>query len=155
MSRFNINDISYVSTRDITGGGAVPSAEAIRRGIAPDGGLYMPSSLPRFGIDALSQISKLDYPGRAAFILRRYLTDYADDELLEAAKAAYAVFDGYPAPLRDITGRDTVLELWHGPTCAFKDMALQLMPRLLSMSLGKTGEKRDAMILTATSGDTG
>ncbi|MCR5263667.1 MAG: threonine synthase [Clostridiales bacterium] len=155
MSRYNIREVKYVSTRDAEGSAKISSAEAIKRGIAPDGGLYMPASMPRFGIMDLSQISKATYPARAAYILGRYLTDFTAGELLSEAEKAYSGFDGYPAPLRGVSGRESILELWHGPTCAFKDMALQIMPRLLSLSLGKTGEKNDAMILTATSGDTG
>ncbi len=165
MSRFYIDEIKYVSTRDTEKKELIDSAEAIRRGLAPDGGLYMPVMLPHFGISELSMLSKLSYPERAAFVLRRYLTDYDEDELVSMAEAAYSAdkFDGVvdkkgvanPTPLRRLSSRDTVMELWHGPTSAFKDMALQLMPRLLSAALEKTGVKGDACILVATSGDTG
>ena len=155
MSRINIQSVGYISTRDTKGLSPITSAEAIKRGISPDGGLYMPDNMPRFGITDLARLTKTDYPGRAAYILGRYLTDFTEEELLSSARAGYAGFDGAPAPVREISGRESLLELWHGPTCAFKDMALQVMPRLLSMSLDKTGEKRDALILTATSGDTG
>lgn len=164
MSRFHIDEIKYVSTRDIEKKELISSAEAIRRGLAPDGGLYMPVSLPHFGIAELSMLSKLGYAERAAFVLKRYLTDYDEDELLSMAKAAYSAekFGGAdkkgganPTPLRRLSSRGTVMELWHGPTSAFKDMALQLMPRLLSAALEKTGVKGDACILVATSGDTG
>ncbi|MGI6743097.1 MAG: threonine synthase [Eubacteriales bacterium] len=164
MSRFYIDEIKYVSTRDIEKKELISSAEAIRRGLAPDGGLYMPVSLPHFGIAELSMLSKLNYPERAAFVLRRYLTDYGEDELLSMAKAAYSADKFGPAdkkgganpiPLRRLSSRNTVMELWHGPTSAFKDMALQLMPRLLSAALEKTGAEGGACILVATSGDTG
>ena len=90
-------------------------------------------------------------------VLSLYLTDYTYDELLSAATDAYKEesFGKYAAPVKSLDKTHKVLELWHGPTCAFKDMALQIMPRLLSTALKKTGEKRTALILVATSGDTG
>ena len=128
MSRYTVREVKYISTRDESGKEAVSSAEAIKRGIAPDGGLYMPSPMPRFGITDLAQITKADYPERAAYILQRYLTDYTYGELLSAAKAAYGSrFDGHPAPLREISGRESILELWHGPTCAFKLSMITLL----------------------------
>ena len=77
--------------------------------------------------------------------------------MLSAATDAYKEesFGKYAAPVKSLDKTHKVLELWHGPTCAFKDMALQIMPRLLSTALKKTGEKRTALILVATSGDTG
>ena len=86
-----------------------------------------------------------------------YLTDYSAEELSACAAAAYSEQNfGPPGPLRcPLFGQDAFLELWHGPTCAFKDMALQIMPRLLSLALGKQNCAEDALILVATSGDTG
>lgn len=135
----------------------VTSAEAIKRGLAPDGGLYMPVSIPVFSEEELASLSKLSYAGRAATVLGKFLTDYTAEELTADCEAVYGEnrFPGGAAPLCDIDSRVTALELWHGPTCAFKDMALQIMPRLLSRALRKTGETRVALILVATSGDTG
>jgi len=147
--------MNYISTRGHFEG--VSSAYAIKKGLAPDGGLYMPDELPRFTHEDFENICKMSYAERAAFILGRYLTDYTYDELLADCKEAYsnARFGDSPAPIHALGDNIRVLELWHGPTCAFKDMALQIMPRLLSRALVKTGEERTAFILVATSGDTG
>ncbi len=140
----------YLSTRG--DGHKVSSAEAIRRGLAPDGGLYLPESLPSFSLDEIVKLSALSYPERAAFVLSRFLTDYTYEELLEYANKAYASFQPDVITLTDSMH---ILELYHGPTCAFKDFALQMLPYLLTGALKKTGESRTAVILTATSGDTG
>ena len=146
----------YSSTRSATGP-FVQSAEAIKRGLAPDGGLYMPGEIPTLSDAELEEMASLSYPERAARILGKFLTDYAEEELLSDCREAYGEerFPGGAAPLSDIDGTTVALELWHGPTCAFKDMALQIMPRLLSRALRKTGEMKTALILVATSGDTG
>ncbi len=148
--------MTYTSTRSVNPV-AVSAAEAIKKGLAPDGGLYMPTEIPTLSLDEIKRLTSLSYPERAAFVLGKFLTDYTEKELLEDSIAAYGEgkFPGGAAPLADIDGSVTALELWHGPTCAFKDMALQIMPRLLSRALKKTGEQRTAMILVATSGDTG
>ncbi|NLE12719.1 MAG: threonine synthase [Clostridiales bacterium] len=151
--------MKYISTRS-AGGAAesgVSAAQAIKQGLAGDGGLFMPEELPELSEDDLIKLCKLPYYERAAFVIAKFLSDYTHDELLEDCREAYsdARFPGGPAPLKNISSNIDVLELWHGPTAAFKDMALQVMPRLLSRALAKTGEKRDAYILVATSGDTG
>ena len=150
--------IRYISTRNTDAEPErVTSAEAIKKGLAPDGGLYVPDSLPLLTGDDLDMLCPLPYPDRAAEILGRFLPDYDRDLLLEDCRQAYdeSRFPGGPAPLRLVGNDRYVLELWHGPTCAFKDMALQIMPRLLSRALSMTGEHRTAHILVATSGDTG
>lgn len=149
--------MNYRSTRDISNTEAVTAAEAIKKGLAPDGGLYMPDHTPRISSDDISHLMRLSYAERAAYILSMYLTDYDKEQLLSDCRVAYSEekFPGGAAPLKRIDDTLTSLELWHGPTCAFKDMALQLMPRLLSRALSMTGEKRTARILVATSGDTG
>ena len=150
--------ITYYSTRDENAKNGVTSATAIKRGIAPDGGLYSPDVIPVVSPDFIESLKDLDYSARAAKILSLFLSDdYTDSETAEFCCAAYSK-DAFPdgaAPLKDIGGGRYVLELWHGPSCAFKDMALQLMPRLLSAAIAKTGENRNALILVATSGDTG
>lgn len=151
--------MKYISTRS-AGGAAesgVSAAQAIKQGLADDGGLFMPEEMPELSEDDLIKLCKLPYDERAAFIIAKFLSDYTHDELLEDCREAYSTarFPGGPAPLKNISSNIDVLELWHGPTAAFKDMALQVMPRLLSRALAKTGEKRDAYILVATSGDTG
>ena len=147
--------MNYISTR-------TPDAEkrsaafVIKKGLADDGGLYVPESIPSLSQEAVDRLIDMDYVGRATYILSLFLTDYTEEELKAAATAAYSAekFNGPAAPIARV-GDDYFLELWHGPTSAFKDMALQIMPRLLSLSLGKTGEEKDAYILVATSGDTG
>ena len=146
--------IQYISSRGNSA--PVKASEAILRGIAPDGGLYLPERLPTLTTDDLTALLPLSYPERAAKILSLYLTDYTEEELLADCKAAYGErFVPAPTGIHTLRGGVSVLELWHGPTCAFKDMALQIMPRLLSRALEKTGEELDALILVATSGDTG
>ncbi len=126
-------------------------------GLAPDGGLFIPETIPTLTAEEITALCGDSYPVRAAKILGKFLSDYTAEELLADCEAAYAEasFPGGAAPLVHIHDNIYSLELWHGPTAAFKDMALQIMPRLLSRALVKTGETRDALILVATSGDTG
>lgn len=147
--------MKYISTRGIDKEG-VSAHEAIRRGLADDGGLYMPERIPTIDFDELYAIGELDYPERAASVLYKLLDGFEYEELYEDAVAAYGEsFEPCPAPVADLGDGRYMLELWHGPTCAFKDMALQLMPRLFVRALKKCGETRRALILVATSGDTG
>lgn len=148
--------MDYVSTRDKSR--RVSSAYAIANGIAPDGGLYCPTSYPALSAEDWSALMRQDYRGRSALILGKFLTDFSAEELADFAAKAYAdeKFGGADtAPVVPLGGGKNLLELWHGPTCAFKDMALQMLPHLLTASLRKTGETRTACILVATSGDTG
>lgn len=150
--------MNYRSTRDTANSPLMTSsAEAIKKGLAPDGGLYMPDMLPRLSHDDITTLRTLPYADRAAYVLSMFLTDYDRDALLADCREAYSEerFPGGAAPLHEIDDVLTSLELWHGPTCAFKDMALQIMPRLLSRALEMTGERLRAHILVATSGDTG
>ncbi|MFZ5648511.1 MAG: threonine synthase [Bacillota bacterium] len=146
----------YVSTRG--GGQAVSSAEAIKAGIAPDGGLYVPDTPVKIEAGQIEEMKKADYCGRAAAILQHYLPDFTPAEIGECVQGAYspASFD-HPeiAPVKDLEDRTHILELWHGPTSAFKDMALQILPRFLPLAAYKTGERAEIVILVATSGDTG
>ena len=148
--------MNYRSTRSTNASG-VSSATAIKNGLAPDGGLYMPERIPQFSEDDFKSLIDKTYAQRAAFVMGAFLSDYTQEELLSDAEISYSEqrFPGGAAPIHNIDGNVYSLELWHGPTCAFKDMALQIMPRLLSRALTKTGEERTAMILVATSGDTG
>ena len=150
--------MNYKSTRDTRENPVcVSSAEAIKEGLAPDGGLYIPEGFPCLADGDFAALMKMGYAERAAYILGMYLDDYDKDALLSSCREAYCEnsFPGGPAPIRAMDGGIYSLELWHGPTSAFKDMALQIMPRLLSLALKMTGEKRTAHILVATSGDTG
>ncbi len=146
----------YKSTRS-TKAPHASAAEVIKEGLAADGGLFVPESIPSLSLSELRTLCGEPYPVRAAKILSKFLTDYTYEELLADCTEAYdeASFVGGAAPLVELDGQCRILELWHGPTAAFKDMALQIMPRLLSRALKKTGEARTALILVATSGDTG
>lgn len=148
--------MKYISTRGAHKEG-VSSAYAIKTGLASDGGLFMPQRIPEIDLEFIKDLSNLSYPERAAKVLSLFLTDYDYDELLEDAMSAYSAdkFIPSPAPITKLEGGRYMLELWHGPTCAFKDMALQIMPRLFVRALKKCGEEREALILVATSGDTG
>ena len=147
--------MKYYSTRDKSS--VVSAAQAIAQGLASDGGLFVPESIPHIDRTELMSLSYVDYRERAVYIMSKYLEEFSDDELRGYVAEAYAEnYDNSKiAPtefLDDVTG---FLELYHGPTCAFKDMALQILPRLLTASLTKLGEERKVCILVATSGDTG
>ena len=148
--------MKYYSTRDVNQE-KFDAAYVIKKGLASDGGLFVPEAVPSITKDEIMSICKKSYPERAAFVLSKFLTDYSYDELLADCMEAYREdsFVGGAAPLEKVTDNIFSLELWHGPTAAFKDMALQIMPRLLSRALVKTGEENTALILVATSGDTG
>ncbi len=150
--------MKYISTRNQNKNeGLVSSAEAIKKGLAPDGGLYMPLEIPSIDNAEIKRLASLPYEERACEVLSMFLCDYDKELLLADCRTAYGEdrFHGGAAPLVKVTDSHFSLELWHGPTCAFKDMALQIMPRLLSRALTMTEEKRRAHILVATSGDTG
>ncbi len=148
--------MKYISTRTLNSE-KIESAQAIKQGLANDGGLFVPDSMPTLTESDIISLCEKNYPERAAYILSQFLTDYTYEELLSDCREAYSEksFVGGAAPLVNIHDNLYSLELWHGPTAAFKDMALQIMPRLLSRALKKTGEERTALILVATSGDTG
>ncbi|MBR5287120.1 MAG: threonine synthase [Clostridia bacterium] len=139
------------------GGLAVSPSMAILRGLAPDGGLYVPAQFPSFTGEEIAALVPMTYQQRAAFVLSRFLPDFTAEELENAIAGAYGTgFDCEAvAPMVKVGARAHSLELWHGPTLAFKDMALQLLPYLLTMSGKKHGETREVFILVATSGDTG
>ena len=135
----------------------VTAAEAIIKGLAADSGLFVPDELPQISPSFIEELVPLSYEERAVKVLRLFLTDYTDEELKTCVENAYGKdkFDcAGRAPVADL-GAMQVLELWHGPTSAFKDMALQLLPQLMSTALKKTGEQDNVLILVATSGDTG
>jgi len=147
--------MDYISTR----GSAtpMPSKKAIIKGMAEDRGLYVPSSFPFLGPNPFSGLDQDSYAARAEKILQPFLPDFKPAELSMACKAAYAENFDSPAiaPVKFLADNTAVVELWHGPTLAFKDMALQLMPRLLSAALPAERERYEVVILVATSGDTG
>ena len=144
----------FISTR---GEEKVTGAQAIVQGLAKNGGLFVPERFPVVTKEELEGMAQMSYPERAAFILGKYLADDLGAEyLLESCEKAYSSFTGGdPAPLVKVDASLFVLELYHGPTCAFKDMALTLLPYLLKKSCEVMGIKDDILILAATSGDTG
>ncbi len=135
----------------------VTSAQAIARGLAEDGGLFIPSEFPKISGELIDRMIDMNYKARAREVLALYLTDFTADEIARSVEAAYTgTFDAdNPAPIVEVAPGLNILELWHGPTCAFKDMALQLLPHLLTISARKAAPGRTMVILTATSGDTG
>ncbi len=133
-------------------------AQAIAQGLSREGGLFVPDHIPTLPEGALQAMADMTYQQRAAYVMRMYLDGFSEAELSDYAARAYAAdkFDTPAvAPLYPLDESTYCLELWHGPTCAFKDMALQMLPHLLSASLVKNEEKRTVCILVATSGDTG
>ena len=146
----------FISTR---GGEKVTGAQAIVQGLAKNGGLYVPESFPQISREEIEAMAEMSYPERAAFVLGKYLGEELGDEYLkESCEKAYSTFTGNdPVPLVKIDGENGlyVMELFHGPTCAFKDMALTVLPYLLKKSCEVTGVQDEILILAATSGDTG
>lgn len=146
----------YQSTRNKSV--AISSAQAIAQGLSRDGGLFVPESYPRLPENAIDTLLNKTYIERAVYIMQLFLDDFTEEELHAFASSAYSPvgFD-HPdvAPVSVLDDTTAFLELWHGPTCAFKDMALQMLPHLLSASLDKTEQTKDVCILVATSGDTG
>ena len=136
----------------------VTAAQAIAQGISEEGGLFVPVELPHFSMDTVREMMEMSYIDRAKTVLRTFLTDFSDEELNYCVEGAYRA-DKFSspavAPTVNIGGKENILELWHGPTCAFKDMALQLLPYLMTVSAKKTAEGKTIVILVATSGDTG
>ena len=148
-------DLKYSSTRGKAE--VCDSAQAIVRGLAADGGLFVPEAFPQLSMAEIEAMVPLSYEERAIKVLSLFLTDYTKEELTDCVVKAYGggKFDTEKrAPLKSMDGLH-VLELWHGPTSAFKDMALQLLPQLLSTALPKGDVQDEVMILVATSGDTG
>ncbi len=147
--------MNYVSTRNNTV--KVSSAFAIAHGISTEGGLYVPESIPQLSQQDFLKLSELDYKGKAEFVLKKYLTDFTDEEIASCVNGAYtgSFDDKKPAAIAQLGDSINILELWHGPTCAFKDLALQLLPYLLTTSTKKVADGKKTVILVATSGDTG
>ena len=147
--------MSFFSTR---GGACVTASQAVLWGLAKDGGLYVPSMYPQLAQDKIADFCHMSYQQIAERVLRSFLEDYSIAEIEEAVRAAYAMpaFDDPAiAPVKRLDGNIHVLELFHGPTLAFKDIALKLLPYLVRMAAAKNDEHREISILVATSGDTG
>ena len=133
----------------------ITASQAIIKGLSSDKGLYVPSSFKDLSSE-LKKLVDLDYKELAYVILKEFLTDYSEKELRYCIESAYdEKFDTEKiAPISKV-GENYVLELYHGPTCAFKDMALTIMPYLLKTAIKKNNLQEEVVILTATSGDTG
>ncbi|MGD8362666.1 MAG: pyridoxal-phosphate dependent enzyme, partial [Gemmatimonadota bacterium] len=140
--------VRYVSTQ-----GETPETslrDALFRGLAPDGGLYMPSRLPRLSTEDLARLREMDWPGVATFLARLLLTGALE---AEAAESVVKSALDFPLPVVRLTERIRVLDLSRGPTLAFKDVGARFMARLMAHLRGD--ESGPLTILTATSGDTG
>lgn len=136
----------------------VDSAQAISQGISEDGGLFVPESIPSLTLDEVKQISELSYSERAAYVFSKFLTDFTDAEIRYCTDNAYNTKNFETENIAEIAhlfDGTYMLELWHGPTCAFKDMALQILPYFLTTSAKKLNIDKKIVILVATSGDTG
>ena len=143
--------MKFFSTRDHDH--IVTASQAIAQGLSDEGGLFVPERFPQVDVRALCQ---LNYPALAAAVVSEYLTDYSKDFLTEATRTTYGeAFGGKAGYLAPVEGDTYALELWHGPTCAFKDYALQLMPKLLVEAKKNLSRTEKTLILVATSGDTG
>lgn len=146
----------YKSTRDSNV--KVDSAQAIAQGISKDGGLFVPSEIPSISLDDIKALGEKTYAERALFVFSKFLTDFSEAEIRYCVDNAYndKNFDSNNiAELAHLFDGTYMLELWHGPTCAFKDMALQILPYLLTTSAKKLKLNKKIVILVATSGDTG
>ncbi len=143
--------MQYFSTRNSEN--VVSSSQAIAQGLTQEGGLFVPATFPQVDLEA---IFALDYPAMANAVVKTFLTDYDPAFLEKATAETYGVaFAGKAGYLHKVTEGTYSLELWHGPTCAFKDYALQLMPKLLVEAKKNLGKTETTLILVATSGDTG
>ena len=147
--------MDYISTRDKLV--KVSASAAIAQGISQEGGLFVPESFPILTDADFKALTELDYKGRAKYILKQFLCDFTEQEVDYCIEGAYTgTFDNeQPAPISLLGTNANILELWHGPTCAFKDLALQLLPFLLTTSAKKVNNGKKTVILVATSGDTG
>lgn len=146
----------YNSTRNSSV--KVSSAEAITQGISAEGGLFVPESIPEITFDDIKKICEMKYADRAAFVFSKFLTDFTEAEIHYCTDNAYSTKNFESDSIAEIAhlfDGTYMLELWHGPTCAFKDMALQILPYFLTTSVKKINLDKKIVILVATSGDTG
>ena len=146
----------YNSTRNSSV--KVSSAEAITQGISAEGGLFVPETIPELSLEEIKAVGEMKYADRAAYVFSKYLTDFTEAEIHYCTDNAYSTknfeTDGI-SELAHLFDGTYMLELWHGPTCAFKDMALQILPYFLTTSAKKINLDKKIVILVATSGDTG
>lgn len=145
--------MKFLSTRGRDS--AKNAAEAIVKGLAQDGGLFVPEKFPSI-YDDINYMLDMSYAERASIVIGKFLEEYDKDWLLSACNKAYGKFENSDAaPLVKVGDNKYILELFHGPTLAFKDVALTLLPHLLRKGCDIVGIKEDVLILVATSGDTG
>lgn len=146
-------DLFYNSTRDKTV--TVTASQAILKGLAEDGGLFVPSYIPALDVD-MDVLKDMSYQETAYEVMSRFFTDFTEDELKECIAGAYdEKFDTEEIAPLEKKGDIFYLELFHGATIAFKDMALSILPHLMTTAARKNKAEREIVILTATSGDTG
>ena len=148
--------MNYASTRNSSI--KTTSAHAIVKGLSDEGGLFIPEEIPALTKEEILGLCDMSYVDRAYTVFAKYLTDFTPDELRHCVESAYnnKNFDSDNiAEITKLKDKKYILELWHGPTCAFKDMALQILPYLLTTSAKKTVDGKQIAILVATSGDTG
>lgn len=148
--------MEYISTRNNYKN--VESAEAISLGMVPEGGLFVPEKIPELTEQKIIEMKDKNYQELAVWIFKEFLSDFTEKEIRESVSEAYKK-ENFPAdektPLIKLKNNTYILELWHGPTAAFKDLALQILPQLLLQSVEKLGIENEIVILVATSGDTG
>lgn len=148
----------YTTTRNIHGEKMLSSSQAILNGLGSDGGLYIPETIPKFSITEINSLKDKTYQEKTLVIFKKFLTDFTNKELINCINAAYNLksFSSIKiTPMHKLTNKNHVLELYHGPTCSFKDVALQILPHFLITSARKNCDERTYVILVATSGDTG
>ncbi|MFW5961706.1 MAG: threonine synthase, partial [bacterium] len=148
--------MEYISTRGNYK--AVSSAEAISLGMVPEGGLFVPEKIPGLSSEEIMKMKDKSYQELAVWIFNKFLSDFSREEITASVKAAYKDENFPPeqkTPLIKLDKNTYMLELWHGPTAAFKDMALQILPQLLVRSVKKLKVEKEIVILVATTGDTG
>ncbi len=136
----------------------VSSAEAITQGISAEGGLFVPESIPELSLEEIKAVGEMKYADRAAYVFSKYLTDFTEAEIHYCTDNAYSTKNFETEGISELAhlfDGTYMLELWHGPTCAFKDMALQILPYFLTTSAKKINLDKKIVILVATSGDTG
>ncbi len=148
--------MNYISTRNSEL--KLKSSEAIKKGLSDDGGLFVPEEFPKITETELKKMLTMSYIERANLVLKKFLTDFTAKEISDCTTGAYgnSKFSSKKvAPVVKLDDKRYILELWHGPTCAFKDMALQILPYFMTTAMKKTNEDKEIVILVATSGDTG
>ncbi len=145
--------MQYISTRNNSE--KVSFSRAVVNGLASGGGLYVPETIPALSKEELEGMYEATYVERAVTVLSKYMTDFTKEEITAICEKAYAKFFGDVAPVVKISDELFIMELFHGPTMAFKDVALTFLPYALTHAMKKCDVKEEVVILVATSGDTG